>query len=116
VSCHHPSSHKIQNIELKKSFKAIHNTEVKKKARKEMLVGERPSECDYCWKIEDISPENISDRVFKSNIYTKEEIEEAEKSLWDKDINLKTVKLVFNRNCNFACAYCNSEFSTKWAI
>ena len=31
-----------------------------------MLEGKRPSECDYCWNVEDNSPQ-FSDRVFKSN-------------------------------------------------
>ena len=30
-----------------------------------MLQGERPSECDYCWRIED-NTENFSDRIYKS--------------------------------------------------
>ena len=31
-----------------------------------MKDGHKPSECDYCWNVEDNS-EQFSDRVFKSN-------------------------------------------------
>ena len=34
-----------------------------------MLEGERPAECSYCWKIEDIGRDNIADRIYKSKIY-----------------------------------------------
>ena len=37
---------------VKRNPKALHNTRHKKKQRKMMLNGERPDECDYCWKIE----------------------------------------------------------------
>jgi len=67
-SCHHPAPHKIGLRELKRNPTALHNSLQKKKARKEMLEGQRPSECGYCWKVEDNS-DSFSDRVFnqKSN-------------------------------------------------
>src|SRR6266700_3932369 len=64
-SCHHPASHRIQEKELIGRPDALHNSNPKKLARKEMLEGKRPSECDYCWKIEDISPTLTSDRFLK---------------------------------------------------
>ena len=45
---------------------ALHNSNFKMQRRKEMLEGKRPTECDYCWKIEDISPTLMSDRMLKS--------------------------------------------------
>ena len=47
------SCHAQTPEELKKSYKALHNTEYKKLVPKQMLDGERPTECEYCWKIED---------------------------------------------------------------
>ena len=54
ASCHHPPAHKIPLEEVAMSHKAIHNTQYKKLIRKQMLEGERPKECEYCWKIEDM--------------------------------------------------------------
>ena len=65
-SCHHPSVHKIPVKEVERNPKALHNTIFKKYKRKEMLEGGRPSECDYCWNIEDNS-NAYSDRVYKSS-------------------------------------------------
>ena len=115
ASCHHPPAHKIPLAEVAQSYKAIHNTSYKKLIRKQMLEGERPKECEYCWKIEDLGPDNISDRVHKSVIYSDEELAEC-KSLygWDKDVDLKTLEIAFDPNCNFGCSYCNASFSTTW--
>ena len=54
TSCHHPLPHKIDLEAIKTNPSAIHNTVQKKKQRKQMQCGDRPSGCEYCWKIEDI--------------------------------------------------------------
>jgi organic radical activating enzyme len=115
ASCHHPPAHKIPLEEVAMSYKAIHNTQYKKLVRKQMLEGQRPKECEYCWKIEDLGKDKISDRVHKSVIYSEEELSQC-KSLygWEKDVDLRTLEIAFDPNCNFACSYCNASFSTTW--
>ena len=66
-SCYHPSTHHVPLAELAKNPSALHNTQYRKKLRKEMLAGKRPAECQYCWSVEDASPGNLSDRTLKSN-------------------------------------------------
>ena len=61
-SCHHPSPHKIPIDEVLADPAALHNSQHKKKQRELMLVGQRPTECDYCWKIEDLDKDYFSDR------------------------------------------------------
>jgi organic radical activating enzyme len=115
TSCHHPQPHKIPLRELERSPKALHNTQYKKLVRKEMLEGIRPKECEYCWKIEDLGADKVSDRVYKSVIYSDEELVNAQKNYsWNKDVDLKTLEISFDANCNFACSYCNASFSTTW--
>jgi len=115
ASCHHPPAHKIPLEEVAQSYKAIHNTSYKKLIRKQMLEGERPKECEYCWKIEDLGEDKISDRVYKSVIYTDEELKDAKSKFgWQEDVDLKTLEIAFDPNCNFACSYCNASFSTTW--
>ena len=113
-SCHLPLPHPIDLEEIKTNPSALHNTKIKKEARKMMQQGIRPAECSYCWKVEDVGRDNISDRVFKSKIYSDEDILALKDRPWDKDINLKTVEVSFDRTCNFACSYCNSGYSTTW--
>ena len=115
TSCHHPLPHKINLEEIKKNPSAIHNTVQKKDQRRQMQCGDRPAGCEYCWKIEDIGRDAISDRVYKSKIYTDKELDDAYRSDYNKDFNLRTMEIAFDRTCNFACSYCNPAFSTTWA-
>ena len=115
ASCHHPPAHKIPLEEIEIDVSAIHNTKHKKLMRKMMLEGERPAECEYCWKIEDIGNDNVSDRVFKTIIYNDKDIKQISELPWDSNVNLKTLEISFDRVCNLACSYCNASFSTTWA-
>ena len=115
TSCHHPLPHKIDLEEIKTNPSAIHNTREKKEQRRQMQCGERPAGCEYCWKIEDIGRDAISDRVYKSKIFSNEALDEAHRSDHNIDWNLKTLEIAFDRTCQFACTYCNPAFSTTWA-
>ncbi len=114
ASCHHPPSHPIDRSEIVSNPSAIHNTTFKKKMRELMLKGERPPECEYCWKIEDISADHISDRVFKTFIFEDEDIQRIASQDWRTDVNLRTMEIAFDRVCQFACMYCNPSYSTTW--
>ena len=114
TSCHHPLPHQIDLEEIKTNPKAIHNTRQKKLEREMMQVGERPKGCEYCWKAEDIGPTVVSDRIYKSKIYTNDALDQAFQTPCQKDVDLKTLEISFDRTCNFACSYCNPAFSTTW--
>ena len=114
TSCHHPPGHWIPLDELEKDHTAIHNTSHKKKMRKMMLKGERPAECEYCWKVEDMGKDHISDRVFKTEIFKDEDITKSTEMPWDDNVMLRTLEISFDRACNLKCSYCNPAFSTAW--
>lgn len=80
-----------------------------------MLAGERPSGCEYCWKIEDMGRDAVSDRVYKSKIYPIEAINDARSLPPNHDVDLRTLEIAFDRTCQLACSYCNPAFSTTWA-
>jgi organic radical activating enzyme len=114
TSCHHPLPHAIDVNELSSNPKALHNTPKKKLEREQMQKGERPSGCEYCWKIEDIGKDNISDRVYKTVIYSDEDLEQAYQTPAHNDVDLRTLEIAFDRTCQFACSYCNPAFSSTW--
>lgn len=115
ASCHHPPAHKISQEEIANNPSALHNTTIKKEARAQMLRGERPSECDYCWKIEDMKANNVSDRIFKTLIHDEADIQRLAHLSPEDAVTPRTLEVAFDRTCNFACSYCNPSFSTKWA-
>jgi len=114
TSCHHPLPHYVPVETVISNPKALHNTDKKKQERHMMQCGDRPQGCEYCWKIEDIAKDNISDRVYKSKIYSDEDLYTAFITDPNEDINLKTLEIAFDRTCQFACSYCNPAFSTQW--
>jgi hypothetical protein len=114
TSCHHPPAHAIDAEAIKLNPSAIHNTKQKKQDRGQMQRGERPPGCEYCWKIEDMGVDAVSDRVYKSKIYPIEALDQAYRTPTTKDVNLRTLEIAFDRTCQFACSYCNPAFSSSW--
>jgi pyruvate-formate lyase-activating enzyme len=115
TSCHHPLPHKVDPIEVQTNPKLLHNTPEKMKQRQQMQCGDRPAGCEYCWKIEDMGADYISDRIYKSKIYTNDELNDAFNSTDTRRLyDLRTLEISFDRTCNFGCSYCNPAFSTTW--
>ena len=114
TSCHHPPAHLVDKDKVSINPRLLHNTDQKKEDRRKMIAGERPAGCEYCWKIEDMGRDAVSDRVYKSKIYPIEALDEAYKNPPDSDINLRTLEIAFDRTCQFACSYCNPAFSSTW--
>jgi organic radical activating enzyme len=114
TSCHHPPAHLIDKDQVQINPRLLHNTSQKKADRRMMINGERPPGCEYCWKIEDMGLDAISDRVYKSKIYPIQALDEAFNTAPDTDVNLRTLEIAFDRTCQFACSYCNPAFSTTW--
>ena len=114
TSCHHPPAHLIDIDKVNNNSRLLHNSDQKKEDRRKMLAGERPAGCEYCWKIEDMDTDAVSDRVYKSKIYPIEALHEAVNTPIQHDVNLRTLEISFDRTCQFACSYCNPAFSSTW--
>jgi hypothetical protein len=115
-SCHHPGTHLVPLDEISTNPTALHNTNYKKEQRKLMLEGKRPEECDYCWRVEDNAPENLSDRILKSadTNWALPYLEQIKNSNWDHNIDPSYVEVSFSSVCNFKCSYCSPQFSSMW--
>jgi pyruvate-formate lyase-activating enzyme len=115
-SCHHPSTHKIPISEIKRSSSALHNTEYKKEIRREMLGGEQPTECNYCWNIENLGKDNISDRTYKSadNNWSYPYLDRVIEAQDKGDVDPTYLEVAFDNTCNFKCMYCTPDISSKW--
>lgn len=113
-SCYHPPVHSIPLEEIAIDSSALHNTKYKKQQRQLMLEGKRPSECEFCWQIED-SGNQLSDRAYRSkDIYEEGMFEEALQIGSQKNAKPRYVEVNFNQACNFKCSYCSPHLSTAW--
>lgn len=114
-SCYHPRPHHIGLDEIAADPSALHNTRWKKEQRKKMLEGERPQECYYCWNIEDLPGEHISDRmIHSSSDFSEPLIEKLAELPWDAPINPRYLEVSFGNGCNYRCGYCCPQASTMW--
>jgi organic radical activating enzyme len=116
-SCYHPLPHKIPLEEIKDNPSALHNTKHKRQRRKQMLNGERPEECNYCWRVEDIDESQLSDRVIKSKnelLLTPDAHEQILENGWDHNYRPTYLEISFGNECNMKCAYCHPKASSAW--
>jgi hypothetical protein len=114
-SCYHPAPHKIPLDELVIDPSALHNTEQKKHERLAMLNGEKPSGCNYCWNIEAMGEDYISDRKERNaSIYTPERYQQIKDGDWDQNINPQYIEISFGNECNFKCGYCHPKHSSSY--
>jgi hypothetical protein len=113
-SCYHPRPHKIPLEEIKNNPSALHNTQEKKMERKLMLEGGKPDGCQYCWNIEAMGPDYISDRhIRNASIFTEERYDQTKNS-WTVDVNPEYLEINFGNECNFKCGYCHPKYSTSF--
>ena len=113
-SCYHPSPHKIDKDEIKTNPSALHNTKEKKMRRREMLLGEKPEECSYCWQIEETG--SLSDRHYRSGEpWAAEHFERIATQPYDTNEIPSYVEVNFNNTCNLMCSYCSPQYSSAWA-
>lgn len=114
-SCYHPSPHDISLTEIKNDPSSLHNTLIKKQERAEMLVGEKPNGCKYCWNVESLSDTHISDRMIRNaSIYTPERLQEVTAGTWNTHINPEYIEVAFSNECNFKCGYCHPMSSSSF--
>jgi len=113
-SCYHPPLHAIPAELLADNPSALHNTPYKKEQRKIMLRQERPSECSYCWTMEDNG--KLSDRHYRSGeSWAAKDFDSIIISSGDEDVLPSYVEVNFNHACNLKCSYCSPQFSSSWA-
>jgi MoaA/NifB/PqqE/SkfB family radical SAM enzyme len=112
-SCYHPPLHKISPTEIKDNPSALHNTPFKKTIRKQMLAGEKPTECEYCWRME--ANGDLSDRHYRSGEpWAVKDFDAIVNSSPYNDIIPSYMEVNFSNACNLKCSYCSPQFSSSW--
>lgn len=114
-SCYHPAPHPISVDEIKKNPSALHNTKQKKRERELMMKGKQPEGCAYCWKIEAMGKDYVSDRHIKTaDIYTNERLQEIKQGGSQYNVNPEYIEISFSNECNFKCGYCHPKASSRY--
>jgi len=114
ASCHHNPPHQINQLEIAQTPSALHNTPKKINERAMMQRGERPLDCQYCWAVQDIDPELVTDRVIYSKPMAEKNLQSAFENSPDTHVNPTYLELGFDSTCNLACSYCCPDISSSW--
>jgi organic radical activating enzyme len=112
-SCYHPPLHQITADDLSRPG-GLHNTAHKKQQRVMMLQDQKPTECQYCWNMENLG--KLSDRHYRSGeAWAAVDLEKIKSSTGlEDDIVPSYVEVNFNHACNLKCSYCSPQFSSSW--
>lgn len=102
----------IGNIQ-EKSIEQILNGDKNVQTQLEMISNRPGPNCYPCYELEKKTNgfDVISDRVF----YLKE-LRQVPMSTYDKiqNFDLQTIDVRWSNLCNFACIYCNADYSSRW--
>jgi organic radical activating enzyme len=80
-----------------------------------MLENKRPDGCQYCWNIEDLNKDLISDRQIRTgSLYREERINEVMTNPYNFQVNPEYIELSFSNLCNFKCGYCHPKASSRF--
>lgn len=107
ASCHLNPPHKI---DITSTGDKIFNTDQKILERQQMLQGQKPKGCKYCWELEE--KKVLSDRIYKSEDYISNG---HDAKVFQKTSAVPhTIAVIFDTLCNFKCVYCDQSQSTTW--
>ena len=101
----------IQNNTLEE----IWNNDSMQRIRRQVLSGERPSECAPCFNLEDQGVESLRQRHIKGEI-PEERINLYPNTLLQEimPFEFPTMEIKMNNLCNLKCRMCNPMDSTAW--
>lgn len=117
-SCYHPRPHDISLQDIKYNPSALHNTIDKKLERLDLLKGKQTPGCQYCWNVENLDSDHISDRMIRNDsiFFSKDKnaVSRIVDNNWDFNINPEYVEIAFSNECNFKCGYCHPVSSSSF--
>jgi radical SAM protein with 4Fe4S-binding SPASM domain len=116
VQCCSISKERLGNVNEQPLEQILTSSEKLKEIRRDMLNNNFPKNCTDCYKkekfLKNIDLENISNRLYHIKI-----LKDAPFKLYKDEyqFELQQIDLRWRNTCNFACVYCDSNFSSVWA-
>ena len=116
VQCCSISKDFLGNVNDKPLEEILATSEKLKEIKREMLEGKFPNNCSDCYKKEEhhktTNFENVSNRLYHIKV-----LKDAPFKLYENEdkFELQQVDLRWRNTCNFACVYCDENYSSVWA-
>jgi hypothetical protein len=95
------------------------NSEVMTRIRRQVLIGERPKECEPCFSLEDQGVESlrmrhIAGKIPEARINLYPDALDKMSHDFTMPFEIPTMELKLNNLCNLACRMCHPMDSTSW--
>ena len=90
-------------------IREIFHSEYYKNIRQEIRDGERPKNCDACWRDEDNGVKSKRELYNEYAEFRYPEINYAEEPDMPEDL-----QIILSTTCNLKCRTCNPNYSSKW--
>ncbi len=91
------------------SIREIFHSDYYKNIRQEIRDGERPKNCDACWRDEDNGVKSKRQLYHEYAAIRYPEINYAEEPDMPEDL-----QIILSTTCNLKCRTCNPNYSSKW--
>ena len=116
VRCCSVSKEKLGNVKEKPLEEILKNNTKLKQIRRDMLDNKFPYNCTFCYTKEKYNKtltfENISNRLYHIKTLGASPFKLYEN---EHQFELQQIDLRWRNTCNFACVYCDKNFSSVWA-
>ena len=116
VRCCSISKEDLGNVNEKRLEEILTTSEKLKEIKRDMLDNKFPRNCSDCYNKEqhhtNINFENISNRLYHIKI-----LKDSPFKLYkdEHQFELQQMDLRWRNTCNFACVYCDANYSSVWA-
>ena len=97
------------------SMKELWNSDKYKEVRRMMLNGERPKECDACWRQEDIGVRSMRQRYNKTRTKKYMPYLDDLSDDYEMPFRIPVIESKMSNFCNLKCRMCHPLDSTSWS-
>lgn len=99
------------------SLPDILNNEISQQVRQDMQQDNRHDRCTVCYRTEDLQPKSnalnkVSNRIWYMKVMKNHDLTVYSQTQY---VEPRVLDIRWRNTCNFACVYCNSDLSSKWA-
>lgn len=94
----------------------ILQNQTNKSIRNDMINGHRHDRCRACYRVEDLQPGPVLNKI-SNRIWYMKKLGRHDLSIYQNDQQFipRVLDIRWRNTCNLACIYCGSDLSSRWA-
>lgn len=102
----------IGNVKNGSLYSVLKNSKELEEIKKQMLNGNRPSQCSVCWNLENTNTSYSLRKHYNKTFVSKKSIDDYQS---EKTVKLRGLDIRLKNTCQNACVYCDPILSSRIA-